>query len=128
MHPALAVLPRSGYLQLLYAPEVQHALAVLPHSLMHPALAVLPRSCFSIPAVSTNLASTSLTKNMTANNKAVKRGAASIHRESEKAHSRKLSFRCREFSETQFVALHILRNLICRGNPMHSGPDLCTNR
>src|SRR5215217_1833001 len=47
-------------------------------------------------------ASTTLTKNMTGNNKAVKGSAASIHQASEKNSSRKLSFRCRELSETCF--------------------------
>src|SRR5215207_839318 len=52
---------------------------------------------------------------------------ASIHRAAEKAHSRKLSFRCREFSETQPVALVITGNPICRANPIRSGLRLCTN-
>src|SRR5829696_6129047 len=42
------------------------------------------------------------------------RGAVSIHRAAEKAHSRKLGFRCGAFSETQSVPLLILRNPICR--------------
>src|SRR5215212_8806016 len=41
--------------------------------------------------------------------------------------SRKLSFRCREFSETQLGALAILGNPICRANPVQSGQGLCTN-
>ncbi len=53
--------------------------------------------------------------------------APSIHRASGILHSRKPSFRCTEFSETQFVPLLILGNPICRGNSMCSGLGLCTN-
>jgi len=35
--------------------------------------------------------------------------------------SRKLSFRCKEFSETQFMPLLIIENPICRSNSMRSG-------
>src|SRR5215213_9475367 len=48
-------------------------------------------------------------------------------RAAEKGYSRKLSFRCTEFSETQSVPLLILKNPICRGNPIRSGLGLCTN-
>src|SRR5215211_8993802 len=41
--------------------------------------------------------------------------------------SRKLSFRCKEFSETQLVALVILENPICRANPILRGLGLRTN-
>jgi hypothetical protein len=41
--------------------------------------------------------------------------------------SRKLGFRCMEFSETQFMLLLILRSPIYRGNSMRSGLGLCTN-
>jgi len=37
-----------------------------------------------------------------------------IHRVSDNAEGRKLSFRCREFSETQYIPLLILGNPICR--------------
>ena len=52
---------------------------------------------------------------------------ASIHQVAEKGASRRLGFRCREFSETQSVPLLILENPICGGNPIHNGPGLCTN-
>src|SRR3954470_5934926 len=45
----------------------------------------------------------------------------------EKGCSRKLGFRCKEFSETQVVPLLILRAPICRGNPMRCGLGICTN-
>jgi hypothetical protein len=38
-----------------------------------------------------------------------------------------LSFRCGASSETHSVPLLILGNLICRGNTMRSGPELCTS-
>jgi hypothetical protein len=41
--------------------------------------------------------------------------------------SRKLRFRCREISETQFVALAMLGNPICRASPIRSGLRICTN-
>src|SRR5215203_6613145 len=50
-----------------------------------------------------------------------------MHRIAANLHSRKPSFRCREFSETQFVALVILGNPICRANPIRSGLRLSTN-
>src|SRR5215207_4344080 len=42
-------------------------------------------------------------------------------------YSRKPGFRCREFSETQFVVLVILGNPICRANPLRRGLGLRTN-
>src|SRR5215217_3185454 len=47
-------------------------------------------------------------------------------RVSERGYSRKPSFRCREFSETQSVALVILGNPIYRANPLLSGLGLHT--
>src|SRR5215203_7077526 len=52
---------------------------------------------------------------------------AFIHPASGMSSSRKLSFRCKEFSETQSVALVILGNPICRANPIRSGLGLRTN-
>src|SRR5215207_8817206 len=49
---------------------------------------------------------------------------ASTHQAVEKKSSRKLGFRCTEFSETQYMSLSVLINPICRGNTMRSGPVL----
>src|SRR5215208_7448600 len=54
-------------------------------------------------------------------------GSTLDQRASEKSSSRKLGFRCKEFSETQSVPLLILGNPICRANPIRSGLGLCTN-
>jgi hypothetical protein len=45
-----------------------------------------------------------------------KEGVASIHRDAEKGCSRKLGFRCTEFSETELPEMEIL------GNPGNPGP------